>query len=346
MVDFIKNKIFIIVLAIIFEFSLVTKVMAVACENFNAQPTCDAQTICEWCQMSGQSASCHKKLETNWPPSPAGTKLSRCSSLPDLVKYFYEWGLTIGGILTFFSLIIGGVLYLSSAGNPGTMKEAKDRIFSALLGLILLFSCWLILNVINPELTTFKSGPLNLSGVEFFECDTDADCVQIYGVKDYKCNEPDSTKGDGTKAGLCVRKESEEEKQLFAMVFSKKGFNGTTTIAKIDEATDVQAGSVLTYYFRHEIGLQDNCSTNCSLCLNQADCNARFTDIESYACYWVADETNCYTDCEKNACGSILQLFSISGCGDKIGDVNAYDPNLARWVDKEINCVRLIIPSY
>lgn len=326
-----------------------------ACSDFSDQTSCEVHGgVCEWCQMPEDiSAHCYKRLETNWPPSPAGTVLSRCSTLPDLVRYFYEWGLTIGGILTFVALLFSGVLYLTSVGKPEAMKEAKDRATSAFLGLILLFGCWLILNTINPELTSFKSGPLNLSGIQFFECDTDEDCVKIYG-EDYECNEPDSTKGDGTKAGTCIRKEPEEEKDILAIVSSDTEFNGPYKIALLNESTEFEAKSVLTYYFRHEMGPQDKCNEtpkNCSLCDDEDSCIARFTKEENYACFW---KDKCYTNCGKNACGSILQLFAgtsewwgaYHACGEKIGDVNAYERNLVRWVDKTISCVRLIIPTY
>jgi hypothetical protein len=42
-------------------------------------------------------------------------------------------------------------------GEPAKLGEAKDRIRSAFFGLILLLGSWLILNTINPQLTTFKS---------------------------------------------------------------------------------------------------------------------------------------------------------------------------------------------
>ncbi len=92
-------------------------------------------------------------LETTWPTSPFGTDLTDDSVLTDMVRYFYEWGIFIGGIAVFITLLIGGFLYLTSMGNPARMNEAKDRIFSALIGLVLLLCIYLILNTINPELT-------------------------------------------------------------------------------------------------------------------------------------------------------------------------------------------------
>jgi hypothetical protein len=73
-------------------------------------------------------------------------------ALPDYIMAIFNFSLMIIGIVVFGALIYGGFRYLTSAGNPSAMTDAKDQIFSALLGLIILFSAWLILNTINPEL--------------------------------------------------------------------------------------------------------------------------------------------------------------------------------------------------
>lgn len=134
--------------------------------------------------------------ETNWPNSPLGTQLTQDSTLTELVKYLYEWGIFIGGIAVFIALLIGGFLYLTSMGNPTRMSEAKDRIFSALIGLILLFSIYLILNTINPELTVLTTPGTGVGSL----CDIEADCPT-----GYKCfNDPNP--GDGDKQGNCIIK--------------------------------------------------------------------------------------------------------------------------------------------
>ncbi len=94
-------------------------------------------------------------LQVSWPKSPAGTELKDESTLPDLIKYLYEWGIFLGGLVAFIALIIAGFQYLTSVGDPARMKDAMDRIKSAFLGLILLLGSWLILNTISPQFTSF-----------------------------------------------------------------------------------------------------------------------------------------------------------------------------------------------
>jgi len=104
-------------------------------------------------------------LETAWPTSPMGTDLTDSSSLTEMVKYFYDWGIAIGGIATFIALLFAGFLYLTSTGDPARLREAKDRIVSAFTGLVLLLGSWLILNTINPELTILRSPSFEPPGI-------------------------------------------------------------------------------------------------------------------------------------------------------------------------------------
>ncbi len=94
-----------------------------------------------------------KNLEQNYPDA-LGTQLNSESTLPDLIAYLYNFAIMIAGLAVFFMLVIGGFKYLSSAGDPGKTKDAKDQLTSSMLGLILLLSSYLILNTINPQLTS------------------------------------------------------------------------------------------------------------------------------------------------------------------------------------------------
>ena len=43
-------------------------------------------------------------------------------------------------------LVIGGVMFLAAAGNPETIGKAKKIITATILGLVIIFSAWLIIN--------------------------------------------------------------------------------------------------------------------------------------------------------------------------------------------------------
>jgi hypothetical protein len=148
------KKIFLFLLAFLL-LGLVSKVLAaVDCSKILDQRKCENTQECDWDTVSGK---CCDTTEVKWPNSPLGTSIARCTNVTGMVKYFYEWGIALGGLAAFISLVIGGFQYLTSMGEPARLAEAKDRIRSAFFGLILLLGSWLILNTINPQLTTFKA---------------------------------------------------------------------------------------------------------------------------------------------------------------------------------------------
>lgn len=69
-----------------------------------------------------------------------------------------QWVLGIVGSLTLLMFIYGGFTFLISAGSSEKVSQAKKIITAAVVGLIIVFGSWLIINFI------FKSLGLNWSG--------------------------------------------------------------------------------------------------------------------------------------------------------------------------------------
>jgi len=89
-------------------------------------------------------------------PSFGGININDNTTINELVAWFYYAIITIAGLAAFYTIVSGGFQYLTSTGNPAIMTEAKERIISAILGLLLIFSSYIILQVINPELLLLK----------------------------------------------------------------------------------------------------------------------------------------------------------------------------------------------
>ena len=89
-------------------------------------------------------------------PTIRGATLGLDMGLPQLIKWLYEFIVTIAGIAAFVMMVWGGLSWLTSAGNPSKIADAKDRLSSALLGLLIILGSWLILRLINPDLTTLS----------------------------------------------------------------------------------------------------------------------------------------------------------------------------------------------
>lgn len=85
-----------------------------------------------------------------------GSSRQQTEFIPYL-KDIINFGFAILGILALFMLIIGAYQYLMAAGNIGKVDAAKETIGSALLGLILGLTAWIILEKINPDLVNMRS---------------------------------------------------------------------------------------------------------------------------------------------------------------------------------------------
>ncbi|MBU0546821.1 pilin, partial [Patescibacteria group bacterium] len=77
-------------------------------------------------------------------------------NLNELVVWFYYFIVGISGLAAFSMFVWGGFDWLTSAGNSSGIGRAKEKINSAVLGLIIILTSWLILQLINPELTIIK----------------------------------------------------------------------------------------------------------------------------------------------------------------------------------------------
>ena len=73
-----------------------------------------------------------------------------------LGRYFKAWyDLLLGsvGIIATVVIMWGGFKWLSSRGDTKQISDAQDVIFSAITGLVLTFGSYLIISLINPDLT-------------------------------------------------------------------------------------------------------------------------------------------------------------------------------------------------
>jgi len=85
-----------------------------------------------------------------------GFDLKVNQDLNQIVAWFYYFIIAVAGIAAFAMLVWGGVEWMTSAGSPARISSAKERISSAVLGLVLILASFLILQVINPELTALN----------------------------------------------------------------------------------------------------------------------------------------------------------------------------------------------
>ena len=78
------------------------------------------------------------------------------TDLPKLILAIYKFGIWTVGIAGLFMLTIGGFMYMASAGNNATVTSAKGIIADSLLGIVAALGAYLIMYVINPDLTNIN----------------------------------------------------------------------------------------------------------------------------------------------------------------------------------------------
>jgi hypothetical protein len=69
-----------------------------------------------------------------------------------LIQNIYNYSIWVLGIAVFLMVFAAGFKWLTAAGNAGKISEARDMIFKAVIGAILLVSSVIILQTINPDL--------------------------------------------------------------------------------------------------------------------------------------------------------------------------------------------------
>lgn len=57
--------------------------------------------------------------------------------------------LVIAALIFFFMLVLGGIRYITSGGDKGQTEAARGQITAALIGLVIVFAAWAIINLVN-----------------------------------------------------------------------------------------------------------------------------------------------------------------------------------------------------
>ncbi len=76
--------------------------------------------------------------------------------IADFISFFYSYAIKTGVVLAVIMIIIAGFQWLMSAGSSEIISLAKQRIYKAIIGLIILLGSYTLLYTINPELIKLK----------------------------------------------------------------------------------------------------------------------------------------------------------------------------------------------
>ena len=74
--------------------------------------------------------------------------------LKDSVMNIINWILGVIAIICVIVIIIGGIQYMTSTGDPGKVKKAEDTILYAIIGLVVVILAAAIVNFVIGNITT------------------------------------------------------------------------------------------------------------------------------------------------------------------------------------------------
>lgn len=216
------------------------------------------------------------------------------------IKRLYIFLVGISSLVAGIMIVWAGVKWLTSAGSPDKITDAKHKIGNALIGLVLVLGSYVILQTINPALVSLRLPPVKIVrpapqevekwcvNREEFKCGGDPNAALGLG-KDgqYSCSEEIYIKKDnppcsgGPAAGSC-----------FGQWCAQGGCNRTAKSRITSAALDIAHATPLENYLK-------NLSAEKRICVDPAwcDCSALNTkgpqDLGGNAMWDVCISTAC-----------------------------------------------------
>lgn len=135
-----------------------------SCDPSSNVRQCDNNTICDSAtkkcilpssdtssdkKTSGISFEVNKDLLNSLNPLSSSDKFEKLSTPAGIINQFLKYAFPLAGMILFLMLVFGGFQMLIGASNSKSTEEAKQRITSAILGFLLLFAAYWIVQLVQ-----------------------------------------------------------------------------------------------------------------------------------------------------------------------------------------------------
>ena len=82
-----------------------------------------------------------------------------------LVRLAISFVLIVASVAFFFMLVLGGIKWITSGGDKGKTESARSQITAGLIGLVIVFSAWAILTLIESFFgVSLRNFEINIGG--------------------------------------------------------------------------------------------------------------------------------------------------------------------------------------
>jgi type IV secretory pathway VirB2 component (pilin) len=137
-------------------------------------------------------------LAVGYQPLVSDSPLKSAASggnLEQFLKQIYDWGVMVAVALAILFIIFGGIEYMTT-DSVFKKDQGKKRVTAAVAGLLLVFSSWLVLNQINPQIfnNSLNLGTLNTKGLNTAPIDFGGTVIDGGGIP---TNTPDTNTPGG-----------------------------------------------------------------------------------------------------------------------------------------------------
>lgn len=89
-------------------------------------------------------------------PPIGNITINENTTAAQFVVYLFSLAISIGAFVAVIMMIMAGIEWITSTGNPSKIESAKGKIANTLFGVAVLIGCYIVLNTINSQLTTVK----------------------------------------------------------------------------------------------------------------------------------------------------------------------------------------------
>lgn len=242
------------------------------------------------------------------------------------VTNLYKFGIWTVGIAALLMIMLGGFMYITSAGNTSSMGKAKTIITDAIIGLIMALTAYILLNTINPALLTIKklSGTTSTSSTDSGKTGTTGESTKI-------------AKGCTTEVDTALEKAASnngiDANYMKAIVKCGEGCN-----ANKSSAGACGYGQVIDGPYGSSTKLTWNRCKICGIKNSEGKCDA------DYSCKAVQNDRDLDMNCSalvikdaqnKSGCGASLSTLARCYNG---GNINANSSETNKYVTKVTNC--------
>ncbi len=87
-------------------------------------------------------------LKNTYNSSPAECNVNGSNTFATDFKNIINWIVGVAGLIAVVVVIIGGVTYMTSNGDPGKVKKGKDTILYGIIGLLICALAFAIVNFV------------------------------------------------------------------------------------------------------------------------------------------------------------------------------------------------------